>query len=194
MRESILTTLVYMMMALPVYGVVRFALLWAKRRKVRWAREAALCLFSLCLVGLASQTLLPYSGFTLDWDRWFSQRIQYNLRPFQVFADSAWHVDMGDTDYFFVNFFGNIAMFLPVGFFPSLLSRRYSFSRAVLLGFCVSLAIELCQIPLQRGSDIDDLWLNTLGAAVGYGLFALLQRFWPRAVARCRAPEKKAGR
>lgn len=36
-------------------------------------------------------------------------------------------------------------------------------------GFCVSLFIELCQLPLNRCSDIDDLILNTLGALAGYG-------------------------
>ena len=51
--------------------------------------------------------------------------------------------------------------------------------KAILTGFLTSLAIELCQLPLGRGSDVDDLILNTLGAFLGYLIFLLLQNLKP---------------
>ena len=44
----------------------------------------------------------------------------------------------------------------------------------ILLGFCVSLAVETIQLAAKVGIfDVDDLMLNTLGAAVGYVVFAV---------------------
>ncbi|MBS5873666.1 MAG: VanZ family protein [Clostridiales bacterium] len=40
--------------------------------------------------------------------------------------------------------------------------------------------------PLDRGTDIDDLLLNTLGAVLGYLLFLLIRRLWPALVEKCR--------
>ena len=44
----------------------------------------------------------------------------------------------------------------------------------MLSGFLISLAIELAQYPLERGTDIDDLWLNTLGALLGWAVYIAL--------------------
>ncbi len=189
MGTYVFETAVYMLLALPVYLAARAATLFLLRRRakvrVSWAREAALCLFTLCLIGLASQTLLPQMGFRRErLEAAFSARI--NLVPFQVFADSAEQIRRNaNTGYFLINFLGNLAMFVPVGLFPPMLSRRYSFKRTVLLGLSISLAIELCQIPLWRGADIDDVWLNTLGAAIGYGFYALARRLWPGMATAC---------
>ena len=75
-------------------------------------------------------------------------------------------------------------MFVPIGLFLPMLCPKCSFGKTLLAGLGISLLIELCQIPLGRGVDIDDLWLNALGAAAGYALFALACRIWPK-LARC---------
>ena len=47
----------------------------------------------------------------------------------------------------------------------------------VLLGFSVSLAVETIQLVTRVGIfDVDDLMLNTLGAALGYLVFAVCNR------------------
>ncbi len=39
-----------------------------------------------------------------------------------------------------------------------------------------SLFIEICQFPQARGTDIDDLWINTLGAIIGYAMYCLFAK------------------
>ena len=44
-------------------------------------------------------------------------------------------------------------------------------------GAFISLCIEILQLPFaSRASDVDDLIMNTLGAAVGYGIYAVFKR------------------
>lgn len=73
------------------------------------------------------------------------------------------------------NVFGNIGIFIPVGIFIPALFKT-NFSQTVLRGFFISLIIETVQLPLPRTSDVDDLILNTAGAAIGYGIYYLYKR------------------
>ena len=70
----------------------------------------------------------------------------------------------------FATYILNIIMFMPLGFLLPLIWRRYrEMGRTVLTGFCMSLSIELSQLFCLRVTDIDDLTMNTLGTAVGFG-------------------------
>ena len=72
----------------------------------------------------------------------------------------------------------NAVMFLPFGLLLPLLGRgRGRFLSVLGAGFGFSLLIELSQILSQRGTDVDDLIMNTLGAALGFGLYKVLDRF-----------------
>ena len=74
----------------------------------------------------------------------------------------------------------NVLLFLPVGFLLPVLYRRcQAFVRSVSLGFLFSLSIELRQLFCLRAPDVDDLIMNTLGCAIGYGTFALLKTLYP---------------
>jgi glycopeptide antibiotics resistance protein len=70
-----------------------------------------------------------------------------------------------------VNVLGNVAVFVPVGFFAAIaLTDRHP--RPVLaatgLGAALSLLCEVLQWTSgARSADVDDLLLNTVGAAVG---------------------------
>ena len=46
----------------------------------------------------------------------------------------------------------------------------------ILIGFVISLFIEFCQLFISRGTDIDDLILNTLGTIVGLLIYKLLSK------------------
>ena len=71
-----------------------------------------------------------------------------------------------------MNIFGNIFLLLPFGFLlPIIIQRRLSLLRVLLASFCLTAAIELTQFYTGLGEmDIDDVILNVLGAAVGFGL------------------------
>ena len=72
-------------------------------------------------------------------------------------------------------FLGNIVWFIPFGFLLPMLLKKSSFFKIVVCGFMFSLAIETMQFFTYKGvAELDDLILNTFGAAIGYLLFKLL--------------------
>ncbi|MFP7470689.1 VanZ family protein [Niallia taxi] len=74
---------------------------------------------------------------------------------------------------FIVNNIGNIALFMPFGFFlPLALPRFNQFILCTAVGCCLSAAIESIQWFMEyRWSDVDDLILNTVGTMAGFGLY-----------------------
>lgn len=88
-------------------------------------------------------------------------------------------------------FLGNIGMFLPIGFFVALLWRGPTWWKSTLLGGGASCFIESVQLFIGRGTDLDDLILNTLGALCGYGLFCLLHRSRPQLCAQFHCKPKE---
>jgi glycopeptide antibiotics resistance protein len=74
---------------------------------------------------------------------------------------------------------GNVALFLPLGFLlPMLAPRLGRFWPTVGTGFALSAAIELSQVafPGVRRADVNDVLMNSLGAALGYLLYRLAER------------------
>ncbi len=169
-----------------------------KKRGLRseWLRECALCLFALLVFGLLSQTLL--CEFTLrDGVPAVAAAGHGKVRliPGRVIYDSVRKLlRRHNIGYFLINFVGNIALFLPLGFFPPLLWQNVSLKSAALIGFAVSAFIELCQLPLPRDFDVDDLILNTLGAVLGWLLTRAVRRRFPALCARLRCAREQDSR
>jgi glycopeptide antibiotics resistance protein len=76
---------------------------------------------------------------------------------------------MAWIDYADVEFAANIAMFFPVGMFFLLLLGRGKWWLAMLLGFGMSVFIELAQLLVftSRVADTRDVLSNTSGAVLG---------------------------
>lgn len=76
----------------------------------------------------------------------------------------------------FVNVFGNILMFMPLGFSAYLLCSRKKKAMSVVMasGAGFSLMIELTQITVGRTGDVMDIVLNTLGVYLGIQLYRYL--------------------
>ena len=75
----------------------------------------------------------------------------------------------------FANIAGNAALLAPLGFRLPLFWRYFGRARrTILFGFGVSLSIELIQLVAGGVTSVDDLLLNTLGAAAGFALAKLL--------------------
>ncbi len=81
----------------------------------------------------------------------------------------AWN---GFTTQLWLNVLLNVAMFVPLGILLPLLTKNYRRWYLTLAeGFGTSLVIEVIQYITARGLfDVDDLFNNTLGAMIGYGL------------------------
>ena len=173
----------YMAYAVPVIWIVRLIAVRRLRKSHRSTtvcHEAGLWCFLLFMAGLASITVIPRSadgGLTGFVGMKGFSRI--NLIPFRIIVDSWKALSDGNWIYPMINIAGNIVMFMPAGFFTALLWKGESLKKAGLAGFFFSLTVEICQLPQARGTDIDDLWLNTLGAILGYGVFGLMKRYRP---------------
>ena len=100
-----------------------------------------------------------------------------NLVPFKAFQMYLRVLEMGGYRYLFINVAGNVLLFSPVGFLLPLVLKKCGFWKAAAGGFLFSLFIELVQLLLPRCSDVDDLILNTLGAMIGYGIYALIKKW-----------------
>ena len=167
-------------------------------------RETALALFVMFCAGLAALTLFPanlwayvfdwvfrrdywnwgwgVSGWRLadfypSWEETASQfaHLSSMLTPFEEISRalnrrSYWLLFM---------LLGNIIMFMPLGFFPALLWRRWRWWKSLLAGFCTSASIEFIQFFIGRSTDIDDVILNTTGALAGFWVFCLLRGIFP---------------
>lgn len=72
------------------------------------------------------------------------------------------------------NLFGNVLIFMPLGFFMPLASKYKSFFLTVFYSFALSFCVEIFQLLTRVGSfDVDDLLLNTIGGLLGYIVFVI---------------------
>lgn len=149
---------------------------WIKQKKIDRKREALLLLLYVDLAVLLRITFFPMSAplrpvppLVFDPAELWPARI--NLIPFVRLGDYADRRDM------LLNIIGNVAMFIPSGILLPILDKRLdSFWKTLGCGALLSLSIELLQLPFRvRASDVDDLLQNSLGVALGYGIFALLR-------------------
>jgi D-alanyl-D-alanine carboxypeptidase/glycopeptide antibiotics resistance protein len=144
-----------------IFLIVYELILYLVGRRIYWSGRFAVILLGIYMTALFSVTVSPTYGFNINiiWEK-------VNLLPGQAIRSLAVNP---------LNFWGNIALFMPLGFLAPMISRRLCrMKRIIMLGMGVSLLIELLQLFLSRGTDIDDLILNTIGTALGFILFALV--------------------
>lgn len=188
--QYISTMLPFMVMAIPIYLIGRFFYLKGKHNiiKLNLRHEIGLLIFTSFIFGLASLTILP--AFKID-----NNGIEFitngngsiNFIPFKAFSVTYNMLfQEHNINYFLINIIGNIVMFIPFGFFPALLWNRYTFQKAIFIGFFSSLFIEICQLRLPRETDIDDIWLNVIGAILGFLLFKLIEKFYSAKIIKFR--------
>lgn len=171
----ILCMLPYILIALPIFLIVRYVLYKKNNSKINWYRELGLLLFTLFIVGLASQTILPKFELKNGIHIINNGKHITNLIPFKVLFDTYNEVMNGNISYFIINFLGNIIMFMPIGFFIPLLFN-ISYKKTILIGSLSSIFIEISQLFLIRGTDIDDVILNTIGVILGVLILKLLNK------------------
>ena len=102
-----------------------------------------------------------YDAMTSKWEH-MKERI--NLVPFS-----------NDID--IIGYILNIVMFVPLGFLVPLICRNIKSPIFVAaIGMSFSILIECGQLFSYRGTDIDDVILNTVGTLIGYVLYKVLDK------------------
>ena len=70
----------------------------------------------------------------------------------------------------------NVMVFIPIGALLGTGYTRLQWWKLLLIGFVLSVVIELLQLVLKRGCcEFDDVMHNTLGCLIGYGIFCLFR-------------------
>ena len=186
-------------LAILPYAAIRAA--WRRRRKARRniLRELLLAIFILFSTGLVILIFWPrtgapggsglagaaapsISGIIENAKARIRSMRGINLIPFASIRGYFRHTA---SEQFLVNIVGNIAVFVPFGFFPPLLWRRWRKPRNVFLyGLALPVLIEFVQLFNGRSVDIDDIILNFSGAAMGCLLYNVLKLILPKFIRR----------
>ena len=152
-------------------------MIWMQQKKVVWKREALLLLMYINLAVLIRFVFYPF--FTVNGEVQPLIINMSSLQPLRVNLIPLVNIlDYNIKREAAINIIGNISMFIPTGvIMPILYKRLDCFWKVLLAGAGLSFVIEVIQL-LFPGSvtDIDDLILNTLGVAVGYGIYAACKR------------------
>ena len=111
-----------------------------------------------------------------------SVEYRYNLVLFREIKRFCRYCYIIGNKAFFINVFGNVIAFMPMGFLQPLLSDRQRRKILVVLNcFIVSLLVETIQLVFKIGCfDVDDLFLNTLGGLFGLMIYFVFQKWMKR--------------
>lgn len=130
------------------------------------------------LITLFSITVSPMYGFSFP-----KLSGTLNVVPFRVLSTVVNNP---------MNFFGNVLLFIPLGVIIVFLSKKYWRVSALLIGPCLSILIEVIQLFNIRGTDVDDVILNSIGYVIGW-LFGVILIQTSSFLRRCMLKESKSG-
>lgn len=160
-----------------IWLLARF-IVWKREGQIRWKREALLLLMYINIAVIIRFVFFPRAlvdghvqPLIFDAAKVFPLRINLvpliHLFDYDNVRDIIWNV------------VGNMAMLIPSGIvLPIVYKELDRFWKVIAAGAFLSLCIEILQLPFaSRASDVDDLILNTLGVAVGYGIYAAARHF-----------------
>ena len=170
------------------YLVGRSLLIWIrykKQKQVYLLKEAIGFLFIVYIFMVISVTLFPFPiNFNANFE--YVQR-SINIIPLKSIINDLSQIGVAyDGDVLFMiglivrNVGGNILLLMPLGFIAPILWDKFKdFKSVILLGFCVSISIEILQLletilsGWGRVTDIDDVICNVLGVIIGYLIYKL---------------------
>lgn len=117
---------------------------------------------------------LPYT-FMVLWITLINRTPTYRRSMLSLFWEYRYMI-YGDHFFFFAQIAGNILMLIPFGILlPAMFRKMQSAGKVVFLGAALSIFIELTQYYTARGlCEFDDVFNNTLGAAVGFCIWKFL--------------------
>ncbi|WP_307406767.1 VanZ family protein [Neobacillus ginsengisoli] len=165
----------------------RLILLWIKyknQKQVFWLKEVIVFLFVIYICMVVSVTLFPIPiGFHSNTENIYRS---INVMPLVSIIKSISQIGIaygGDAQFMIGlivrNVGGNILLLMPLSFLAPLIWNKFKrFKNIMLLGFVISVSIELLQLVetmLSGGwgriTDINDVICNVLGVTVGYLIY-----------------------
>lgn len=75
---------------------------------------------------------------------------------------------------FIYNVIGNIALFMPFGYFISSFLKEAKIHHILLISAIISLTAEIIQYNIGRAFDVDDIILNVLGSLIGFIIYEII--------------------
>lgn len=158
---------------IPIVSIRRYFL---KKKGINndWKHEIASKCFIFYLLCLYQITALRLGGLGWSLNNMLARKTRVNSEP--LFAIWNWAVK-GVWWYFIYNVIGNCMWFVPLGILLPAIYKNYRgyLWRVVFIGMVTSSTIEILQYVLCTGvTDIDDVICNTIGTAMGYGIWILI--------------------
>ena len=176
--EFISERLPAVLLATLIFAGVRWLLIWrGKLRRRSVLHEAALVVFACYAAVVLSLTFLPFWGF--------------------IFPPSPSHYDFNSTllamlrgehtiyQWGLTMLIANVLLFVPLGFLMPILWRQ-TWWQTLLTALAATLCIELIQPFFDRSFDVDDIFLNFIGGAIGLLLSALPRALCPKLASKAR--------
>ena len=175
------TVIGYFLQALPiallvglVYFAVRILVLRRRKTDIGWGAEILRLLFVCYMTGLVSLVVLPANFWLRFYDAlffgWYSEMGgifhlgEVNLVP-SVIKCLTGELSLGS--WVKTMLIGNIAMFVPFGFFLPFVTKIKSFAKVVPVAVAVPFCFEVLQLFFGRSFDVDDLICNFIGIIAG---------------------------
>jgi len=119
-------------------------------------------------------SILIYKVFIKAYGNYYRTPMKtrdYNLTLFKSIDRFTRAFNHYSFEVYFYNIYGNILAFMPIGFLLPMIYKKIKFWNITIIGFLISLIIEITQYISYLGTfDVDDLLLNTIGVAIGYGI------------------------
>lgn len=147
-----------------------YVLMGAKMKKANAQKNFK----AICMV-----LLVIYTGALL-WTALFSRMDngsvrRLNLSPFYSYIFTTKFYNSFDV---FKQIIDNVLVFVPLGMLLPITGKRQytakNYSYVIISGMAVSLIIEVLQYAFSIGmSELDDVISNTIGCAIGCGIYAL---------------------
>ena len=142
------------------------AAIYVTGSRSRVARRAAVVMLAVWVLAVLALTA---RGTLSNADGEFSWRLGESIRGELGSVNRALGM---------VNVFGNIALFVPVGWLAAVLSARRSILVGVSSALGLSVFVEVWQMLSGSFGDVDDLVLNSLGGLVGAAVAVGLTSMW----------------
>ncbi len=117
-------------------------------------------------------------------DFWVTSGVP-NLIPYLVRCAGSGHLDYLFRSAIQIHFLLNVLLFLPFGLLFPFIYKKATLARVTLIGLSLSLVVEIAQIFIGRDSDIDDLLCNVVGTIVGYIIYTIIKRVFPKFTNQC---------